>query len=390
MSLDNFFLKDILGIKNGYAFSSKKFNSEGIGMPLIRIRDLSDGFNTKTFYNGDYKEEYLIKKGDLLIGMDGEFKCYEWKGNNALLNQRVCKLHSFDKSIDKKYLLYGINSKLKLIEDVTSYTTVKHISSKQIGNIMFSFPSLSEQKQIVETLDKAFEKIDKAIANAMQNQQNAKELFESYLQNVFENKGDNWKVKKLNDVCVVERGSSPRPIKKFITDDDNGVNWIKIGDTKNIEKYIYETKQKITKKGAEKSRYVEEGDFILSNSMSFGKPYIVKTKGYIHDGWFKLKLHDFVDTEYFYQLLSSRYVNDQFHRLASGSVVKNISGDLVKKVVLPIAPIIEQKEIVQKLNSLSIKTKKLEAFYTQKINDLEKLKKSILEKAFKGELTSAA
>jgi type I restriction enzyme S subunit len=155
-----------------------------------------------------------------------------------------------------------------------------------------------------------------------------------------------WEVKKLVDVCIVERGSSPRPIDKYITNDENGVNWIKIGDTKGVDKYIFSTKEKITKEGALKSRYVKKGDFILSNSMSFGKPFIMQTDGYIHDGWFALRLHDFINTEYFYHLLSSPYVNEQFHRLASGSVVKNISGDLVKKVLLPIPSLPEQQKIV--------------------------------------------
>jgi len=191
-----------------------------------------------------------------------------------------------------------------------------------------------------------------------------------------------WEIKKLGDVCIVERGSSPRPIKDFITDDEDGVNWIKIGDTKNIEKYIYTTKQKITNKGAEKSRFVEEGDFILSNSMSFGKPYIIKTKGYIHDGWFKLKLHDFVNTEYFYQLLSSPLVNDQFHNLASGSVVKNISGDLVKKVILPIPPLPEQKQIVAILDKAftSIATAKENA--EQNLLNAKELFESYLQNVF--------
>lgn len=177
-----------------------------------------------------------------------------------------------------------------------------------------------------------------------------------------------WEVKKLGEACIVARGSSPRPIKKYLTQDQNGVNWIKIGDTKNIEKYIYRTNQKITIEGAKKSRFVEKGDFILSNSMSFGRPYIMKTTGYIHDGWFKLKLYDFLNTEYFYQLLSSPYVNDQFHSLASGSVVKNISGDLVKKVSLPIPPLPEQKRIV------SILDKAFKAINLAKTNAEQNLK----------------
>jgi type I restriction enzyme S subunit len=193
---------------------------------------------------------------------------------------------------------------------------------------------------------------------------------------------DSWKTMKLVDVCIVERGSSPRPIKKYITDDENGVNWIKIGDTKNIEKYIYETNQKIKKEGAVKSRFVEEGDFILSNSMSFGKPYIMKTQGYIHDGWFRLKLHDFIDTEYFYQLLSSPLVNDQFHDLASGSVVKNISGDLVKKVNLPIPPLPQQKQIVATLDKAFAAIDTAKANAEQNLKNAKELFESYLQNVF--------
>ena len=87
---------------------------------------------------------------------------------------------------------------------------------------------------------------------------------------------NNWEIKKLGEVCIVERGSSPRPIQKYLTDSEDGVNWIKIGDTKNITKYLYSTKKKITCEGAKKSRFVNEGDFLLSNSMSFGNPYTFK------------------------------------------------------------------------------------------------------------------
>jgi len=191
-----------------------------------------------------------------------------------------------------------------------------------------------------------------------------------------------WEIKKLVDVCFVERGSSPRPIKDYITDSDNGVNWIKIGDTKEVNKYIYSTKQKITKKGAEKSRYVKEGDFILSNSMSFGKPYIMKTDGYIHDGWFVLRLYDFIDAEYFFQLLSSPYVNNQFHNLASGSVVKNISGDLVKKVVLPIPPLTEQKRIVSILDKAFAEIAQAKANAEQNLKNAKELFESYLNGIF--------
>ena len=187
-----------------------------------------------------------------------------------------------------------------------------------------------------------------------------------------------WETKKLVDVCIVERGSSPRPIEKYQTDSSEGVNWIKIGDTKNVDKYIYTTREKITKEGAQKSRYVKEGDFILSNSMSFGKPFIMKTDGYIHDGWFALRLHNFIDTEYFYHLLSSPLVNEQFHKLASGSVVKNISGDLVKKVILPIPPLQEQQRIVAILDEAFSAIDKAKANTEQNLKNAKELYDSYL------------
>src|SRR3990167_2376017 len=99
-----------------------------------------------------------------------------------------------------------------------------------------------------------------------------------------------WQTKRLEEVCEIARGGSPRPIESYFTDSPDGINWIKIGDAKEGEKYIYSTEQKIKPEGLSKTRLVKEGDFILSNSMSFGRPYIMKTKGCIHDGW--LVLHD--------------------------------------------------------------------------------------------------
>jgi len=159
-----------------------------------------------------------------------------------------------------------------------------------------------------------------------------------------------WKEYTLNEVCDVQRGSSPRPIKQFTTEND-GVNWIKISDTTQGGKYVSSTKEKITKEGAEKSRYVSAGDLILTNSMSYGRPYIMATDGYIHDGWFVLRLKEFIDAEYFYHLLSSTIVQKQFNQLAAGSVVKNISGDLVKKVIFSLPPLAEQQRIVAKLDA---------------------------------------
>jgi type I restriction enzyme S subunit len=154
-----------------------------------------------------------------------------------------------------------------------------------------------------------------------------------------------WQTKTLGEVCDIERGGSPRPIQHFITTDPNGINWIKIGDATASGKYIYKTEEKIKPEGVKRSRMVYEGDFILSNSMSFGRPYIMKTTGCIHDGW--LVLHQpKVDSDYLYYALSSDLVFDQFDRLAAGSTVRNLNIGLAKSVEIPVPPLPEQQRIV--------------------------------------------
>jgi restriction endonuclease S subunit len=155
---------------------------------------------------------------------------------------------------------------------------------------------------------------------------------------------------KLGEVCEIERGASPRPINDFITDDINGVNWIKIGDGNEGEMYINSTSQKITIEGAKKSRKVSVGDLILSNSMSFGKPYILQIDGYIHDGWLALRnIRKDIVKVFLYYSLSSYHIYNQFSQLATGGVVNNLNSTLVRGVSIPLPPLEVQREIVDKI-----------------------------------------
>ena len=162
-----------------------------------------------------------------------------------------------------------------------------------------------------------------------------------------------WNYVKIGDVCTVERGGSPRPIDKFITDDPNGINWIKIGDATD-SMYITETAQKIIPEGMKKSRYVQPDDFLLSNSMSFGRPYILKIDGCIHDGWLVLRDNGGVfDKRFLYYYLSSPSTYQKFKNMAVGGVVNNLNSDMVRGVTVPIPKMEEQIEIVQTLDNVS-------------------------------------
>ena len=334
-----------------------------------------------------------IYKGDCLVSRLPDpvgRSCILPETEDRMITAVDCTILRFKKDeLTPEFFNYYSQSDMYLnkVESLTSGATRKRISRKHLGLVEVPLPPIPEQKHIVAILDQAFADIDRARELTERNLHNARELFESYLQQVFSQRGEGWEDKKLGEAVVVERGSSPRPIKEYQTNDIEGVNWIKIGDAKQGQKYISSTKEKITLKGAEKSRFVDIGDLVLSNSMSFGRPYIMATQGYIHDGWFVLRLPEDIDSEYFYYLLSSSYVKNQFQSLAAGAIVKNISGDLVKKTILCLPALNEQKQIAAKLAQLASKIEMLEGVYIRKAENIDELKKSLLQKAFSGQLT---
>ena len=155
MSWEKVRLGDYLNVLSGFAFKSSLFTDDSSHTPIIRIRDIKRSY-TETFYQGDYNPNYLIIKGDLVIGMDGEFNIAEWQGIPSLLNQRVSKISTQDTHIlNEKYLFYVLAKYLKEIEDRTSFVTVKHLSVKDINNIEIPLPPLPVQEKIAAILDKA-------------------------------------------------------------------------------------------------------------------------------------------------------------------------------------------------------------------------------------------
>ena len=164
---------------------------------------------------------------------------------------------------------------------------------------------------------------------------------------------DSWEWVRLGTVLEIARGGSPRPIQQYLTTEPDGINWIKIGDTDKGGKYIYKTKEKIRPEGVAKSRMVHSGDFLLTNSMSFGRPYILKSDGCIHDGWLVLSnKFECYSVDFLYYILSSPFAYYQFCDSVSGAVVKNLNSDKVANALFPLPPLSEQKRIVQRIEEL--------------------------------------
>lgn len=165
---------------------------------------------------------------------------------------------------------------------------------------------------------------------------------------------EDWEVKIIGEHASIYRGGSPRPIEDYLTHSPNGINWLKIGDVSPTDKYFTRCAEKIIPEGVSRSRVVHAGDFILSNSMSFGRPYILKIDGCIHDGW--LVIQDYAktfDMDYLYYILSSEYVHKQYVSSAAGSSVKNLNKEKVACVIVATPPTLaEQKRIAGALSSI--------------------------------------
>jgi type I restriction enzyme S subunit len=175
----------------------------------------------------------------------------------------------------------------------------------------------------------------------------------SYLEKVLDGRKVEWKT--LGEVAKIQRGASPRPIAKFITEDANAVPWIKIGDTSNNSRYVTQTKQRITLEGAKKSRILKKGDFIMSNSMSFGRPFILAIEGAIHDGWASISgFEKELNSNFLYHYLSSENVQYYWEsKINNGGAVSNLNADIIKSLPIPIPPLDVQKEIVRILDSFT-------------------------------------
>lgn len=194
-----------------------------------------------------------------------------------------------------------------------------------------------------------------------------------------------WPMVALGDIFEIARGGSPRPIDAYITDDPDGVNWISIRDASNSSKYITKTEKKILPTGVSKSRLVKPGDFLLTNSMSFGRPYILQTSGCIHDGWLVLSGdNEVVDQDYFYHLLGSDLIYRKFVSLAAGAVVKNLNSVLVRNVRVPLPPLPEQRRIAAILD----KADALRAKRRAAIAKLDQLMHSVFLEMFGDPITN--
>ena len=298
-----------------------------------------------------------------------------------------CKTLVPGNQVDYRYLFYFLRANVALLDSLGTGATFRELSAGKLRDVEIPVPPLDEQKRIAAKLDQLLERADCLERTYRSTEIRSSEALDSEVSAAIRDLSESYEEKLIGDVLEVARGGSPRPISEYITDDADGVNWVKIGDASASRKYIYETAEKIKPTGVKRSRKVGPGDFLLSNSMSFGRPYIMQTDGCIHDGWLVLQdKSSRFDQDYLYYLLGSTTMYSEFSRRAQGSTVQNLNSALVGGVSIPVPPRDVQERFASQVRTLEEQVHQLIMNVARRLELLSELRQSVLEAAFRGEL----
>lgn len=248
--------------------------------------------------------------------------------------------------------------------------------------------SLAEQQKIADCLTS----LDEVIAAQARKVEALKAHKRGLMQQLFPREGETrprlrfpefrdapeWKEKKLGDITTIVRGGSPRPIDGFLTSSPDGLNWLKIGDVDREAMFVTKTADKVRPDALSKTRVIQPGDFILSNSMSFGRPYISAIETCIHDGWIAVtRIPDSLGRKFLYYSILSERSQAYFVDQAAGSGVQNLNKDIIKSLVLGMPAVEEQQRIADCLSSLDARitaeTRQLAALKTHKQGLMQQL-----------------
>ena len=312
----------------------------------------------------DTAGDYPVYGGN---GLRGYTSDYNHDGEFALIGRQGALCGNMNYSVGKAYFTEhavvvdaDINNDIKFLYYMLDTMNLGQYSdqSAQPGlavNKLVKLENLFPTKEEQRRIGRYFSNIDHLITLHQRKLEHVKKMKKSMLQKMFPKKNqlypevrfpgftDAWEQRKFSELVTIERGGSPRPIDKFITNDENGLNWVKIGDAPEQGNYITQTAEKIRAEGLSKTREVHPGDLILSNSMSFGRPYIMAIDGCIHDGWLAIRnTQKNFDLKFLCTLLGTDGMLNQYKAMAAGSTVNNLNKELVGGTTIAF-PIMEEQ-----------------------------------------------
>lgn len=339
-------LTDVCGIQYGFPFDSHCFTDDSSFPPLIRIRDVVRGFS-ETFYNGDVPEDYYVKAGEYLIGMDGEFNIAPWRSEKALLNQRVCKIYSSDTSTSIHFIYYSLIKLLKQIEAETPSVTVKHLSAKRLNQIELPIPSLDEQRSIVQELDGINHLIDLQEQQLREYDNLAQSLFYSTFGDPLTNP-QGWDMKKLDEVAEIVGGSTPKTSEEKNWIGTN--NWISPAEIKDDGKYISSTERCISDDAASHLQLLPIGTVLLSSRAPIGKLAITRIPMYCNQGFKNIVCGKTLNNEYAYWYM--KFNVGRLQEMGVGATFKEVSKTIVSAFPIMLPPIELQQSFAAQIEAI--------------------------------------
>ncbi len=352
-------LGDIASVVMGQAPPGSDCNKEGRGEPFVKAGEFSaDKPIVREWTTNPLKR---AKNGDVLVCVVGATAGKVNLAIDCAIGRSVAAVRPLPQRLDTNYLHHFLRTKTMVLRHGSQGLAQGVITREMLLSLNIPLPPLEEQRRIAAILDKANNIHALAAGKAKSS---AAALYRSLLTQELDQPEVEWV--QLGDVLEIARGGSPRPIQAYLTDDPDGINWIMIGDAGVGEKYIANTAKKIRAEGLSKTGVVKEGDLLLSNSMSFGRPYIMKTNGAIHDGWIVLRdAHAMCSSDYLYHVLGSPMCYAQFARAAAGATVKNLNTSIVSSIEIPLPPLESQVEIAARLDAVELHVGRKFALFAQ-------------------------
>ncbi len=299
---------------------------------MVRIRDVMNG-RTETYFKGSYPKEYIIHKGDFLVGMDGEFNIAPWKSDDALLNQRVCRVKSNQSGVSSKFLFWFLKKELKRIEDETPFVTVKHLSAKRLKQVRLEVPPIAEQEKIVAELDCLSGIIEKKKQQLEELDKLAQSIFYDMFGDPITNERG-WELRKLKDVAEIVGGSTP---KTNVEEYWNGQNpWVAPAEL-HQNHYISSTERGISNEAAKGLTLLPVGTVLLSSRAPIGKVSITTIPMYCNQGFKNVVCSNALNNEYVYHLLLNK--TEYLNSLGTGATFKEISKKTTESIAIAVPPI---------------------------------------------------
>jgi len=404
---ERFPLEQLAKVVNGYSFKSEDFSLDN-EVQSIKITNVGVGEfieETDSFLPLEYREKYsnyLVSAGDITIALTRtlissglKVAIVTDKFDDALLNQRVAAIKTEAKVLNKVFLYYYLTSKpaYDYVEASVNELMQPNLSIKDLKSFTVPCPPIPEQQRIVAILDQAFADIEKSRANAEQNLKNARELFDSYLQQVFSQRGEGWVESALGKEIELLTGYAFK--SKDYTEHPQGIPLIR-GDNVVQGKIRWDgVKRWPEEKVSEFVKYqLAEGDVLLAMDRTWVKAGMKYTKITSNDlpallvqRVARMRVHSDFDEDYLFHLLGSKLFESYVLSIQTGLGVPHISGKQIEAFQFQKPPLRMQKEIISNVNQLAADVGRLEICFSQKLKALDELKKSLLQKAFSGELT---